>query len=84
MDEEKTVNWKEETEEEVLTRLERLYDAQFNVYNDIHGQLVMAGWKRIPSADKRTESIMSPDGKYLFHFGLYPDDGKPSFEVETR
>ena len=84
MDEEKTINWKQETEEEVLVRLERPYDAQFNVYNDIHGQLVMTGWKRIPPADKQTESILSPDGKYIFHFVLYPEDGRPFFDIEMR
>ena len=76
--------WKQETEEEVLVRLERLYDAMFNVYCDIHTQLIRSGWRKLPARIKQTESLTSPDGKYTFHFVLYPEDGKPFFEVDTK
>ena len=84
MDEEKTINWKEETEQEVMARLGLLYDAEANVYNWIFRELLMAGWKMVPTTDKRTRNIESPDRRYLFHFILFSEDGKPFFEVVTR
>ena len=73
-----------ETKAETLTRLELLYDAMFNVYSDIHTQLVRAGWRKLPSQVQQTESLESPDGKYVFHFVLYPEGKRPFFEVENR
>jgi hypothetical protein len=43
IDRKTTVRQKRESEDQILVSPEWLYDAHFNVYNDIHGQLVMAG-----------------------------------------